>query len=79
MRDLSVKGDSTCLQAILNPFGRTMTTIVEPAYRGVARSVPGSVPENPVFYWFPRAAWERQLDDQRLQMHSTPSVEREVR
>lgn len=47
MRDLLVEGDSTCLQAILDPFGRTMTTIVEPAYRGVAGSVPSSVPENP--------------------------------
>lgn len=49
MRDLSVEGDSTCLQAICDPFGRTMTSVAGAAYRGVAGSVPNGVPENSFF------------------------------
>jgi len=42
MRDLSVEGDSTCLQAILDPFGRAVTSVAgrrtgawQPAYREI--------------------------------------------
>lgn len=45
MRDLSVEGDSTCLQAILDPFGRTVTSVAGRAYRGVAAGVPGAYRE----------------------------------
>lgn len=45
MRDLSVEGDSTCLQATFDPFGRTVTSVAGSAYRGVAAGVPGAYRE----------------------------------
>lgn len=56
MRDLSVEGDSTCLQAILDPFGRTVTSVAGRAYRGVAAGVPGAYREIG-FCSLPYAAW----------------------
>jgi len=45
MRDLSMGGYPTCLQAIFDPFGRTVTSVAGRAYQSVARSVPDGVPE----------------------------------